>query len=71
MDVTFLLGKKHLKVSTRSRNTPVPLVGMSIVMLELLTTLMEEACSEPIVAVISDAEQVKPVPVTVILNPGA
>ncbi len=60
-----------MKVSTRSRKTPVPLVGMSIVMLELLTTLMEEVCSEPIVAVIRDAEQVKPVPVTVILDPGA
>lgn len=60
-----------MKVSTRLRKTPVPLVGMSIVMLELLTTLMEEACSEPIVAVIRDAEQVKPVPVTVILDPGA
>lgn len=68
--VTALLGEKHLKVSTRSRKTPVPL-GMSMVIEELLTTTMEEACRGPIAAVISDAEQVKPEPVTVILNPGA
>ncbi len=73
VDLTTLLGTKHLKVREGARDTPDPALGINKVMVVEPTTTMEEdgTFKVPIVADMADARQVKPAPMTVILCPAA